>query len=71
MGNYEDRQINDYLQRLDDEDQDIRLDAIHHLGETGDVLCLKELRERLKYLSKEHLALIMAIGKLKADLGIK
>jgi HEAT repeat protein len=71
MSDFDDQQINFYLHRLYDEDQEIRIDAIQHLGESGDQLCLKELRERLKELSKEHMALIIAVGKLKAELGIK
>ena len=69
MSDFEDQQINFYLQRLDDENQEIRVDAINQLGETGDVLCLKELRERLKFLSIEHKALIVAVGKLKTKHG--
>lgn len=66
-----DRQINIYLRQLYDGDQEIRINAIDHLGEVGDELCLKELREQLKYISKEHQALIVAVGKLKRTLGIK
>lgn len=66
-----DRQINIYLRQLYDGDQEIRINAIDHLGEVGDELCLKELREQLKYISKEHQALIIAVGKLKRTLGIK
>ena len=66
-----DRQINIYLRQLYDGDQEIRINAIDHLGEVGDELCLKELRDQLKYISKEHQALIIAVGKLKRTLGIK
>jgi len=41
-----DRQINIYLRQLYDGDQEIRINAIDHLGEVGDELCLKELREQ-------------------------
>lgn len=66
-----DRQINLYLRQLYDDDQEVRISAINRLGEIGDELCLKELREQLKYISKEHHALIIAVGKLKRTLGIK
>jgi HEAT repeat protein len=56
---------------LYDEDNEVRINAINQLGESGDEQCLKELRERLKSLSKEHLALIIAVGRLKKELGIK
>lgn len=61
--------ISSYLRQLDDEDQEVRINAINHLAETGDELCLKELRKRLKDLTKEHQALIIAVGKLKRYLG--
>lgn len=67
----DDHSINMYLGQLDDENQETRINAINQLGETGDELCLKELRKRLKDLSKEHMALIISVGKLKKSLGIK
>jgi HEAT repeat protein len=67
----DDQSINQWIRELDDEDQEVRINAINQLGETGDELCLKELRERLKNISREHLALIIAVGKLKKELGIK
>lgn len=67
----DDQQINNFLRQLDDDDQEIRIRAINQLGESGDELCLKELRERLKDLTKEHQALIIAVAKLKRELGIK
>lgn len=67
----DDQQINNFLRQLDDDDQEIRIRAIKQLGESGDELCLKELRERLKDLTKEHQALIIAVAKLKRELGIK
>jgi HEAT repeat protein len=71
LSNMDDELINKYIRELDDGDQEVWINAIRKLGETGDELCLKELRQRLKYLSQEHLALIIAVGKLKKDLGIK
>jgi HEAT repeat protein len=67
----DDQLINKYIRELDDENPGIRINAINQLGEAGDELCLKELRERLKSISKEHLALVIAVGKLKKELGIK
>lgn len=71
MSLFDDQQINDCLSQLYDDDQEVRINAINQLGEIGDELCLKELREQLKYISKEHQALIIAVGKLKKSLGIK
>ena len=67
----DDQIISKYLRQLDDEDPEIRIEAINQLGDSGDELCLTELRKRLKDLSKEHQALIIAVGKLKRNLGIK
>ena len=67
----DDDSINIFLRQLDDEDPIIRINAINKLGETGDELCLQELRKRLKEISPEHLALVIAIGKLKKSLGLK
>jgi HEAT repeat protein len=67
----DDNLINKYIRELDDEDPEVRINAITQLGETADELCLKELRERLGNISKEHVALVIAIGKLKKELGIK
>ena len=63
--------INSYLRQLDDEDPGVRINAIDQLGEAGDELCLQELRKRLKDITPEHQALIIAVGKLKKSLGIK
>lgn len=52
-----DNHINRLLQQLTNEDDNVRIEAIDEPGEVGDELCLKELREKLKYLSKEHQAL--------------
>lgn len=67
----DDKLINILLRQLDDEDPDIRINAINQLGDTGDELCLKELRKKLKMVSPEHHALIIAVGKLKKSLGMK
>jgi HEAT repeat protein len=66
-----DQIITKLIRELDDEDQEVRINTINQLGDTGDELCLKELRERLRNSSKEHMALIIAVGKLKKELGIK
>jgi HEAT repeat protein len=71
MVTYNDAQLNMYIRELDDEDQEIRINAINRLGEIGDELCLKELRQRLKCLSAEHQALVISVGKLKRSLGAK
>ena len=67
----DDDSINIFLRQLDDEDPIVRINAINKLGETGDELCLQELRKRLKEISPEHQALIIAVGKLKKSLGLK
>jgi HEAT repeat protein len=67
----DDELTNSFLRQLDDEDPTVRINAINKLGETGDELCLQELRKRLKEISPEHQALIIAVGKLKKSLGIK
>ncbi len=71
MLNTQDLQISAFIRKLDSDDQQIRISAINQLGDIGDELCLKELRERLKYITQEHQALIIAVGKLKRNLGIK
>jgi len=67
----DDKLINSFLGQLDDENPEVRINAINQLGESGDELCLKELRIRLKDMTLEHQALIIAVGKLKKNLGIK
>jgi HEAT repeat protein len=67
----DDQLISIFLRQLDDEDQTVRINAINQLGETGDELCLTELRKRLKDMNQEHQALIIAVGKLKKSLEIK
>ncbi len=63
--------INKFLRQLDDENPEIRINAINQLGESDDELCLPELRKRLKNITLEHQALIIAVGKLKKNFGIK
>jgi hypothetical protein len=67
----DDQIINDFIRDLDDEIPEVRINAINQLGDAGDELCLKELRERLRRITSEHQALIIAVGKLKKSLGIK
>jgi hypothetical protein len=67
----DDKQVDILLRQLSDEDDRVCIVAINELGNVGDELCLKGLRERLKYLNIEHQALIIAVGKLKNKLGIK
>ena len=71
MSSLNDEQMNIYLQQIYNEDQNVRINAITQLGEIGDKLCLKELRAQLKFITKEHQALIIAVGKLKQKLGVK
>lgn len=66
-----DQQIDTLVRQMYDDDQDVRIEAITQLGEIGDELCLKELREQLKYISREQRALIIAVGKLNKELGIQ
>jgi HEAT repeat protein len=63
-GRSTDQQVNKYLRQLYDDNQEIRIIAIDQLGEIGDEPCLAELRKQLNYVNKEHLALIIAVGKL-------
>jgi len=63
--------INSLLKLLDDEDPLIRIDSINNLGESADELSLKELRRKIKEMTPEYQALIIAIGKHKKKLGVK
>lgn len=67
----DDNLINRCLKELDHEDRNIRINAINILGDSCDELCLSELRSRLKEMTPEHQALIIAVARLKRDLGIK
>jgi len=67
----DDNKINECLRQLDDEDRLVRINAINILAESCDELCLAELRVRLKEMTTEHQALIIAVAKIKKDLGIK
>lgn len=59
------------LPLLDSSDLEERLNAIRILGEMGDAEALAALRTRLKTVSSEHTALVVAVGKLKRRLKIK
>jgi hypothetical protein len=48
-----------------------RLLGIEILGEVGDERALSALRDRMIEVSKEHQALVIAIGKLKRKLEVK
>jgi HEAT repeat protein len=61
----------DLLPLLDSPDPEERLAAIRIPGEMGDAEALTALRMRLKTLSAEHTALIVAVGKLKRRWKIK
>jgi hypothetical protein len=67
----DDSLINKCLKEIDDEDRNVRINAINILGDSCDELILAELRVRLKEMTPEHQALIIAVAKLKKDLGIK
>lgn len=71
MINSDDKQISVLIRNLYDDDQQVRILAINQLGEIGDELCLKELREKLKFLTNEHRALVIAVAKLKMKLGVR
>ena len=63
--------IDKLLRQLYDDNDNVRIKAINKLGDIGDELCLKDLRERLRLVNEEHMALIVAVGKLKRKLGVK
>jgi HEAT repeat protein len=65
------KQIDDLLAMLDSHDLNDRVAAIQILGEIGDENALRMLRERLALANKETAALIVAVGKLKKNLGVK
>ena len=67
----DDQAVSKLLHQPDDEEQVVRIEVVNRPGESGDKLCLKELRERLKYISNEHPALVIAAGKLKRSPGIR
>lgn len=64
-------QTSDLLAMLASDNLDERVTAIEALGEIGDERALKMLRERLALVSKEHHALVVAVGKMKRKLGVK
>lgn len=63
--------IAEMSEMLNSGELDDRLAAARALGEIGDESALKLLRERLNAVSKEHYALVVAVGKLKKKLGAK
>jgi HEAT repeat protein len=65
------KQIDDLLAMLDSHDLNDRVAAIQILGEIGDENALRMLRERLALANKETAALIVAVGKLNKNLGVK
>lgn len=64
-------QLAELLAMLESESQQERLTAIRVLGEIGDLVALQKLRERLDPVNRELQALIIAVGKLKKQLGVK
>lgn len=64
-------QIRELLEILDSDDLDESLMGIQLLGEIGDEVALRVLRERLASVNEEVYALIVAVGKLKRKLGVK
>jgi hypothetical protein len=71
MVNVDAQQINICLRQLYGDNQETRINAINQHGEIGDAPSLKELWEMLKYISKDHQALIIAVGMLKKEREIK
>lgn len=53
------------LERLESPDRQTRLDAIDTLSSRGDEAALEAMRDRLRRVSREHQALIIAIGTLR------
>lgn len=68
---YTDKQVALLLRQLDSEDPNTRIKAIQKLGESGNEVCLSELRRRMKSVHDEYLALIIAVGNLKKALGVR
>ena len=50
----DDHTLNKFLRDLDSDNPATRINAVNHLGESRDELCLTELRKRLKDLNEEH-----------------
>jgi HEAT repeat protein len=67
----ETEQLSKLLKLLDSDNLDDGVAAAQALGEIGDENTLRLLRERLAAVSKEHYALVVAVGKLKKRLGVK
>ena len=53
------------LEQLESPDRQTRLEAIEALSQQGDEAALEAMRERLRLVSREHQALIIAIGTLR------
>jgi HEAT repeat protein len=64
-------QIEELLEMLNGEDLEDRLTASQVLSEIGNADALRALRARLRTISEEHQALVIAVGKLKRKLGVK
>lgn len=64
-------QIPSLLELLESEKLDDRLKAIQILGEIGDEKALEALRQKMKPVNHELIALIAAVGNLKRRLGAK
>ena len=62
-------QVQELMQELSSAVLDQRLTAINILGEIGDEAALRALRECLRMVNPELVALVTAIGKLKMKLG--
>jgi HEAT repeat protein len=67
----EPRKPGELISMLDSPMVEERLTAIRILGEIGDAEALAALRTRLKIVSAEHQALVIAIGKWKRRLKVK
>jgi len=59
------------LEMLESDALNDRLAAIQALRDSGDKEALVALRKRLARVSKEMIALVAAVGKLKKQLGVK
>ena len=53
------------LAKLESTDRATRMEAIDELSRVGDEEALEALRDRLRFVSREHQALIISIGTLR------
>ncbi len=60
-----DEELSELLAQLESPDRETRLAAIERLTRVGDELALEAMRDRLRRVSREHQALIIAIGTLR------